>query len=76
MNQKVINFFEPKTFEGVKLYWAWKAVDLRRTVDILNNFLKDDRLENRGDVLETRMKKISELRLIESMQKRHKEGEF
>lgn len=66
---------EPKTMKELSMYWAWKALDLGRTITTLNNMLKTSNVYE-FEIIYTRQKKISELRLIESLQKRHMNGEF
>lgn len=75
MNRKVINFFEPETFEGVKTYWAWKKIDLERTINALDNLLKQNSPFT-AEILEAKNYRLAQLRLIESLQTKHKYGEF
>lgn len=75
MNSKTISWMEPKTMKELSMYWAWKALDLGRTITTLNNMLKTSNVYE-FEIIYTRQKKISELRLIESLQKRHMNGEF
>ena len=73
MNKKILS--QPKTMEDLVTYWAWKKIDLDRTIGYLRDVSKISEEWN-GSIQEAMMERIAQVRLIESLQRRHRHGEF
>lgn len=76
MNKKIIPIMEPRTFEQVKTYWAFKKIDLERIINALSNAPKTGMNEWDEPIRQAKNERILQLRLIESLINKHKMGEF
>lgn len=73
MNSKVLS--EPKTMEQLVTYWAWKVLDLDRMIKVLQSYPPFHE-SLKFEVKDAVIKRVADRNLIESLQRRHRNGEF